>query len=115
MIDFLMASAQAQEAAAAQPNPIMGILPFILIFFIFYFLMIRPQQKKIKEEQKFLDEIKVGDEVYTKSGVLGTITGLTNIIVNLEIADKITIKILRSSIGGPSKPLFEKKEEKKAK
>ncbi len=87
--------------AASGGAGIMQFIPLILIFGVFYFMLIRPQQKQAKQQQIFLDELKNGNKVVTKGGVHGTITGLTDSIVTLEIADNVRIKVSRSSIGGP--------------
>ena len=100
------AMAQANGPASAQ-NPIMSFLPFILIFMVFYFLMIRPQKKKIEEEKTFLSALQKGDEVFTKAGMIGTIQGLTDKVVTLEIAQGINVKILRSQVAGLAKKIFE--------
>lgn len=114
MLGLLIADAYAQEAPVAGQNAFSSFIPLIAIFFIFYFLMIRPQKKKMDEEKKFLESIQKGDEVFTKSGMLGKVHGLTDKIVTLELADGIKVKFLRSQIGGPSKELLEpKKEDKK--
>lgn len=113
MFDFLFATAQAQEAAAGAPNPIMQFAPFIFIFIIFYFLMIKPQKKRLEQEQAMLSSLNKGDEVYTKSGIIGTITGLTEKIVTLEVSEGVKMKILRAQVGGPAQKLFEKTEASK--
>ncbi|MBT6326656.1 MAG: preprotein translocase subunit YajC [Bdellovibrionales bacterium] len=115
MLDLLISSSYAQEAAAGaqQPNPMMSFLPFVFIFFIFYFLMIKPQKKKLQEEQVMLKALTKGDEVYTKSGILGTIYGLTEKLVTLEVAQGVKMKVLRANIAGKSDVLFETKETKK--
>ena len=77
------------------------IIPFALIFGIFYFVLIRPQQKKNKEHQGFVSGLKKGDMVVTSSGIIGKIYGITDKFINLEIADNVRIKILRESIAGP--------------
>ena len=107
---MLFSSAYAQEAAAqaGQQSALGSFMPFILIFLVFYFLMIRPQKKKLDEEQKMLKAIQKGDEIYTKSGVLGTISGMTDKVVTLEIGDGVKMKVLRSQIGGLAQKLFEK-------
>jgi len=87
-------------APAGQSNPIMAFLPLIIIFAIFYFLLIRPQQKKQKEHRKFLESLKKGDEVITSGGIIGRITGLTENIVTMEIAPKVNIRVARSQIAG---------------
>jgi preprotein translocase subunit YajC len=79
-----------------------GFIPLILIFAIFYFLLIMPQQKKAKEHKKFIDNLKKGDKVATTGGIHGKITGLTDTIVTLEIADKVRIKVSRNQIAGTS-------------
>ena len=84
-----------------------GMLPLLLMFVVVYFFMIRPQKKKHDEEQSFLKALKKGDEVYTKSGILGTICGLTEKVVTLEIAESVKVKVLRSTVGGLSKQVFE--------
>jgi preprotein translocase subunit YajC len=115
MFDLLISSAEAQVAPAAGPNGIASFLPFVVIFGIFYFLMIRPQKKKIEEEQAMLTTIGKGDEIFTKSGILGTITGITDKVVTLEVSDGVKFKLLKSQIGGLAKKIFEetKTEERK--
>lgn len=89
----------AQAAAGgSQPSTMEMFLPFIFIFVIFYFLIIRPQAKRQKDHQKFVTELKRGDAVITTSGILGTIEGITDTFVTLEIADGVRVKILRSQI-----------------
>jgi len=92
--------AWAADAPAAGPGGIASFLPLILIFVIFYFLLIRPQQKKVKEHQAFVTALKQGDCVVTNGGIYGKITGLTDTVVTLEIADNVRIKIARAHIAG---------------
>lgn len=80
-----------------------GLIPLILIFVIFYVLLIRPQQKKLKEHRKFLENLKKGDEVVTSGGIHGRITGITDSIVTLEVADKVRIKVSKNHIVGISR------------
>ncbi len=75
------------------------IIMMLVIFGIFYFLMIRPQQKKQKELQAMLNNLAYGDTVMTTGGIHGKITGLTDAVITLEIADKVRIKVARSAIG----------------
>lgn len=72
----------------------------VLMFAVFYFLLIRPQQKKQKEHQAMLSELKVGDQVVTQGGMLGKITGFSDPFVVLEIQEKVRVKVLRSSVSG---------------
>lgn len=91
----------AHASEGASPGAGIGaFLPLILIFVIFYFLLIRPQQKKAKEHQQFLVNLKTGDEVVTSGGLQGTITGLTDRVATLEIADKVRVKVARPYILG---------------
>lgn len=69
-----------------------------ILFAIFYFLIIRPQQKKQKEIKKLLANLTYGDLVVTSGGLQGKITGLTDTVVTLEIADKVRVKISRSFV-----------------
>jgi len=77
-----------------------AFLPLILMFVVFYFLLIWPQQKKAKAHRQVLSNLQKGDNVVTSSGIYGTITGLTDTVVTLEIAEKVRIKVSRSSIAG---------------
>ncbi|MDA9793295.1 preprotein translocase subunit YajC [Bacteriovoracaceae bacterium] len=108
-MNFFISNAVAEEAAAvaSTQSPIASLVPFALVFVVFYFLMIKPQKKKIEQEKTLLAELKKGDDIYTKSGILGKITGMTDSIVTLEIEDGVKFKMLKSQIGGSSKTLFE--------
>ncbi len=70
----------------------------VAIFIIFYFLLIRPQQQRVKEHQKLVAELKVGDEVVTIGGIHGKILNLSDETVSLEIADKLVIIISRGAV-----------------
>jgi preprotein translocase subunit YajC len=102
---MLWSTAYAQGAAvpAQEPSMFMSLVPFIFIFGVMYFLIIRPQSKRQKEHQKFLTELKRGDEVLTASGILGKIEGMTDLFVTLEIAEGVRIKCLRNQIASSSK------------
>lgn len=102
MIDTVYAMGTAPEGAGAPGGGLTAFLPLIIIFVIFYFLLIRPQQKKAKDHRKFLENLKIGDDVLTAGGLTGTITGLTDQIVTLEIADKVRVKVSRAHIAGAS-------------
>lgn len=93
-----IAYAQTGAAPAAGGGGLAGFLPLILIFVVFYFLLIRPQQKKAKEHSAFLGNLKKGDEVVTSGGIHGRVTGLTDTIVTLEVADGVRVKVNRPSI-----------------
>ena len=108
MLDFMISPALAQAASPQQPNPLVSLLPFAIIFFIFYFLMIRPQKKRLQAEQMLLKSLAKGDEIYTKSGILGKIVAMTEKIITLEVSEGSKIKILRDQIGGKTQNLFAK-------
>lgn len=91
----------AAPAAASGGQGVMSFVPLILIFAVFYFLLIRPQQKKAKEHQNFLTNLKKGETVVSSGGIQGVITGLTDTVVTLEIADNVRVKVSRQYIMGP--------------
>lgn len=85
--------------ASAGGFDFMSFLPLILIFFIFYFLLIRPQQKKLKTHQAMLGALRKGDRVITSGGLIGTITKLvSDQEVQLEIAENTRVRIMRAMI-----------------
>ncbi|MCK9265588.1 preprotein translocase subunit YajC [bacterium] len=88
---------QAQVAGGAQ-NPLLGILPLILIFFVFYFLLILPQQKKQKQHNKMLSEIKEGDKITTVGGILGTVAKIKDNIVTVELKEGVKVDFVRNAI-----------------
>ncbi len=77
-----------------------SFLPIILIFVIFYFLLIRPQQKQKKEHQNLLANLKEGDNVLTAGGIYGRITGIKDDKITVEISDKVRVKVNRGHIAG---------------
>jgi len=92
------ALAEAPAPGGPAPSPLMQFLPLILIFAIFYFLMIRPQQKRAKLQQQFLTDLKRGDMVVTNGGIVGTVKALSDKLITLEIDDGVCLKILRTQI-----------------
>ncbi len=98
MTGIAYAQGAAASPAAGGFAPFSQFAPLILIFIVFYFLLIRPQQKKAKEYQQFLNNMKKGDKVLTGGGVHGTITGLTDSTVTMEIADGVRVKVNRGSV-----------------
>ena len=81
-----------------QPGMAGMLIPFLAMFAVVYFLMIRPQQKKMREQQNMLTALQHGDEVVTSAGILGKITGITDKVVTLEVADNVRIKVMKSQI-----------------
>jgi preprotein translocase subunit YajC len=85
-------------SAPQQPGGLMAFAPFILMFVVLYFLVLRPQQKKMKDQQNMLSSLKHGDDVITASGLLGKVTGITEKVVTLEVADNVRVKMLKSQV-----------------
>ena len=87
-------------AGTEQPNMLVTMLPFVLMFVVMYFLIIRPQHKKQKEQQAMIDALKKGDKVVTSGGVHGTITGVKDKegILILQVAKDVQIEVSRGSI-----------------
>lgn len=95
MIELAYAMAPGAEGGG---NPMMQFLPLIAIIFIFYFILIRPQQKRNKEHQKMLGGMKEGDKVITSSGIYGTVAKVEEGAVILEIADRVRIKVAKGHV-----------------
>ena len=94
-------AAWAQGATApATPNLMEQLFPFVAIFAIFYFFIIRPQTKRQKKHQDFVTKLQRGDEVLTTGGIMGTVEGLTDKFITLEVADGVKMRVLRSHIAG---------------
>lgn len=100
--------ASGDAGAQAQGGGISSLIMMAVIFAIFYFLLIRPQQKKVKEHKKMVDELKKGDRVITAGGIFGTIEGTTEKSITVKIAEGVKIKITRSSIASVVKEDEEK-------
>jgi preprotein translocase subunit YajC len=83
--------------AACGNDPTMLIMLFAMIA-VFYFLIIRPQQKKAKEHQGMLNELKKGDEVVTAGGMVGKVTGLSDKLLTLEVSEKVRVRVLKTQI-----------------
>lgn len=104
----------AAPAAAAGPDAMLQFLPIILIFVVFYFLLIRPQQKKLKSHKEMLSALRRGDRVVTGGGIIGTITKVVDDNeVLLEIAEGVRVRVQRPMISGvlaKTEPASETKE-----
>lgn len=95
--------AMAPTPNSGQPAQGMGssfLIPMVVIFGIFYFLIIRPQKKKELQIRKLLSDLKKGDEVITQSGIYGRVAGVTDQVVTLEIATNVKIRVSKSAIVG---------------
>ena len=92
--------AHAQEAAAplAEPSPFSGILPIILMVVLFYFLLIRPQQKKMKEHKQMVEALRRGDKVVTSGGIHGTVSKVEDDALLVEIAPDVKVKVEKTMV-----------------
>ena len=110
MISTILFLAQ-QQAGQAQPGGLwyMQLLPFAFIFVIFYFLLIRPQQKRQKEHQKLLSNLKTGDKVVTTSGIHGLIANVKDTTFLVKIADNVKIEVDKNAIASVSKSVDQPK------
>jgi preprotein translocase subunit YajC len=94
MIDL----AYAQTGFGGAPSALVSFAPLLLVFLVFYMLLIRPQQKKAKDHQAMLGQLKKNDEVVTTGGIYGKVVALTDTIVTLEVAPNVRIRINRPQI-----------------
>lgn len=106
----------APQGQGGGGNPIGAFLPLILMFAIFYFLLIRPQQKKAKMHREFLSGLKRGDYVLTSGGIYGRIIDVDGDVLTIEVAKDLTLKVNRGFISGPGESIkAEAKKDKKEK
>lgn len=94
-MDFFISTAHAQ---GEQGSPFGFFLPLLVIFAAFYFLLIRPQQKRQKAHKQMVTGLSPGDDVLTAGGILGTVTAVSDHYITLRIADNVEIKIQKSTI-----------------
>jgi preprotein translocase subunit YajC len=97
-MDFLISSANAQAAGGAPGGGLSQILILVVFVAIFYFMLIRPQQKRMKDQQAMLSKLTAGDEVVTSGGILGRITEVGEPFVTLEVAEGVRLRVQRSQI-----------------
>jgi preprotein translocase subunit YajC len=107
MLPFLAETAYAMGggggAPAAPKDQMLGLLPLVAMFAIFYFLLIRPQQKRAKEHKAMLEALKKGDEVVTSAGMMGRVTALADDVVTVEVAPDVKIKFQKSAVASVKK------------
>ncbi len=105
-MDFLISSAYAQDAGAAAGGAaggaggfgMMNIFFLVVLFGVFYFMLIRPQQKRMKEHKAMLGQLARGDEVVTNGGVAGRVDNIGEHFITVEVADKVKLKVQKQSI-----------------
>ncbi len=121
MTGIAYAMGQVGGAAGQGAGGFGGLSPIILMFVIFYFLLIRPQQKRNKEHQQMIGSLKKGDRIITNGGIYGRITGLDESTLTVEIADRVRVKVVRANVAGlaqaaaaPPAPKKDKKDKRDA-
>lgn len=98
-MSFFISDAMAEGAAAgSQDGGLLGMLPLLLIMVLFYFMLIRPQQKRAKEHKNMVGALSKGDELVTNGGLLGRVRNVGDSFLTVEIADGIEVKIQRQSV-----------------
>jgi len=108
-ISLLLATAQqtsgggggdAQQPAGCAGGGLSPIIMMGLMFLVFFFLIIRPQQKKAKEHARMLDDLKKGDQVITRGGLIGRVSGVQDNVLFLELQEKVRVRVLKSFVEG---------------
>ncbi len=97
-VAFAMGQFGGVEGVAGGMEGFKTFIPLILMFVIFYFLLIRPQQKKQKEHKALMAGLKRGDDIITAGGIMGRITNVADTVVTIEVAEKVRIKVSRGQI-----------------
>ena len=94
----MIGTAWAQAGAGGGPPALVSLMPFVLMFVVIYFLVLRPQQQKAKEHRQMLDNLKRNDEVITAGGLYGKVVALGDEVITLEIAPNIRVRVSRPQI-----------------
>ncbi len=94
----MISPAWAQAAPGAAPSPLIQFAPLALIFVVFYFLLIRPQQQKAKEQRTMIDNLKRNDEVIMVGGLYGKVVALNEKVLTLEIAPNVRVRVERAQV-----------------
>ena len=95
---MFISNAYAQSATGGTGDGLMGLLPIVLMFVLLYFMMIRPQMKRQKEQKQMVEALKVGDEVIAGGGMLGRLTKVSDTYVTLEIAENTQVVLQRGAV-----------------
>ena len=99
-MSFFISDAMAEGPAAAgsQDGGLLGMLPLLLIMVLFYFMLIRPQQKRAKEHKNMVGALSKGDELVTNGGLLGRVTNVGESFITVKIADNVEVKVQKQSV-----------------
>lgn len=95
---MLVTPAYAQAAAGGAAGGLFNFVPIILIFVIMYFLMIRPQQKKLKEHRAMIDALRRGDQVVTSGGMIGKVVKVGDAEIEVELAPNVKVRVVRNTV-----------------
>lgn len=98
-MDFFVSNAWAQAAGGQDGGGLLGLLPLVLMFVVFYWFLIRPQMKARKEHAKMVAALAKGDEAVTSGGLLGRVSEVGDSFVQFEIAKGVEVKVQKSAIG----------------
>lgn len=96
-MDFFISNAYAQSAGGPGGS-LLGFLPLVLMLVVFYFLMIRPQQKRMKEHAAMVEALKKGDEVVTNGGLGGTVTKVGDAYMMMRVADNVEVSVQKAAV-----------------
>jgi preprotein translocase subunit YajC len=97
-MSFFISDAFAEAAGQSSDSGLLGMLPLLLIFVLFYFMLIRPQAKRAKEHKNMVGSLVKGDEIVTNGGLLGRITEVGESFLSVQVADGVEVKIQRQSV-----------------
>ncbi len=100
--------ALVSQEAQRKPGMFEALLPIIIIFLIFYFILIRPQQKRLKAHRNFLSNLQKGEEVVTTGGLIGRVVGIAERVVTLDLGGNVRVKVVKDQIAGPYRERSEK-------
>ena len=98
MFDLIDAAHAMGAPAEGGGNPIASLLPFVLMFVVLYLLILRPQMKKQKNQQKMIDELEKGDDVVTSGGIHGSIANIKDDVIVVKIADNVKVELSRAAV-----------------
>ena len=104
MTSIAYAMGQGGAAGGQGAGGFSAFIPLILMFVIFYFLLIRPQQKKQKQHREMIDNLKKGDRIITGGGIHGRVTNVDENVLTVEIADQVKVKLNRGNVAALSQP-----------
>lgn len=95
---MFISPAHAQAVGGGEPGMLGAFLPIVLIFVVFWFLLIRPQQKKVKQHRAMVDALRRGDKVVTGGGLIGTVAKVQDNEVQIDLAENVRVKVIRHTI-----------------